>query len=120
MDDMKTKILHWLATGETGISSEAIAFKMAGIADKRTWSTHPGDPDDFKRCLKLVNRIPEIRQRLDEMRSLSTEWNALIEHWKEIEACFMSEVGEWLRDEYSYKGASKTFGLMRKIYGEPA
>ena len=114
--DIKTKILQWLATGEKGISSEAIAFKMAGVVPGRSWSTHPYDPSDFKQCLKLVNFIPEIRSRLDEMRSISREWNAIIEHWKEIEECFMGEVAEWLTAEHSDKRAHKTYELMRKVY----
>jgi hypothetical protein len=116
MKDIKTEILQWLVTGETGISSEAIAYQIAGIENWRKWHTHPSDPSDFKRCLKLVNLIPEIRSRLNELRSLSIEWNALVEHWKEVEDCFMSEVAEWLTVEYSQKRASKTFNLMDKIY----
>jgi len=112
----KTEILQWLATGETGISSEAIAFQMAGIENRRKWHTHPIDPSDFKRCLKLINRIPEIRSRLDEMHPLSIEWNALVENWKEVEDCFMEEAAEWLTVEDSQKRANKTFDLMNKIY----
>jgi len=115
-DDIKTKILQWFATGERGISSEAIAYQMAGIKNGRKWNIHPSDPDDFKRCLKLVNLIPEIRLRLDEMRQVSAEWNALVENWKAVEDCFMGEVAEWLTDEYSPKGASKTYKLMDEIY----
>jgi hypothetical protein len=116
-NELKGKILQWM-TGETGVSSEAIAYQMAGIENGRKWHTHPGDPDDFKRCLKLVNQIPEIRPRLDEMRSVSPSWNSLIDHWQELEACFMEEVGEWLYKKYSLKSAPKTYAMMRKIYGE--
>jgi len=113
---MKDKILNWLATGETGISSKAIAFKMAGIENDCKWNTIPHDPDDFKRCLKLVNLIPEIRQRLDEMRSVSIKWNVLIENWKQVEDSFMDEVPEWLTNDFSQKRATKTYELMNKIY----
>lgn len=118
MIDIKTEILQWLATGETGISSMALAFKIAGVEDSRKFNTHPHDPDDFKRCLKLIKHIPEIRSRLDEMRSLSPEWNALVEHWKEVEDCFMEEVSEWLTTSYSQKRAYRTHELMKKIYSE--
>jgi len=115
MSDIKTKILQWLATGETGVSSRAIAFQMCGIEKENLFYTYPFDPDDFKRCLKLINLIPEIRPRLDEMRPISIEWDAIIEHWREVEDCFMGEVSEWLKNDYSKK-AHKTFELMRKIY----
>lgn len=118
MEDIRCLLLRWFAWGETGISSEAIAYHMAGIENARKNNTHPSDPDDFKRCLKLVNAIPEIRLRLDEMRPLSAEWNALVENWKEVEDCFMSEVAEWLTVKYSPKRAAKTYKLMEKIYKE--
>ncbi len=115
--ELNDKILQWFITGETGISSEAIACKMSGMNNDRTY-THPLDPDDFKRCLKLVNRIPEIRTRLDEMRSVSPYWNALIEHWKEVEDSFMSEVPEWLTGHEYHKKATQTYALMEKIYNK--
>lgn len=115
---MVTKIMNWLANGETGISSDAIAFKMSGVINGRTFLTHPIDPDDFKRCLKLINLIPEIRPRLSEMREISPEWNALIEHWSDVETSFMSEVAEWLTVKYSAKSAPKTYAMMKKIYAE--
>ena len=114
---MEKKIINWLANGERGSSSEAIAFQMLGQKqnDSRGWC-HPHDPADFKRCLKLIFAVPEIRPRLHEMRQHSIYWNALIERWDEVERCFLREVGEWLSNEYSTKRANETYALMERIY----
>ena len=121
MENLEHKILVWLATGETGVSSEAIAYTLCGIHPTRCGGcTWPSDPSDFKRCLKLLRAIPEIRQQLDKLRPLHRCWGALVDHWDELEACFMSEVGEWLTEEYSNKRASKTYDMMEKIYSDVA
>ena len=111
---MINEILKWLSDGERGMSSEVIAFRMMGSTDY-VGST-PYDPSDFKRCLKLVNRVPEIRKHLDLLRPISPRWNALVEHWDELEACFMREVPEWLNNTHGEKLAHETYCLMQKIY----
>ena len=102
---IKDKILNWLANGETGISSEAMAFKMAGV-NQKAWcgGTHPSDGDDFKRCMKLVNEVPEIRTRLEEMCSVSKCWKALIDNWESVEKCYVDH------------GYCDTTEMMRTIY----
>lgn len=114
---MRDKILEWLANGEVGLSSETIAFKMTGTGRKSNdFFTHPSDPDDFKRCLKLINQIPEIRERLHELKSISPYWETLVNHWNEVEESFMNEVPEWLICTFSQKPATKTYKLMKDIY----
>lgn len=111
---MKDKIINWLAFGERGASSEAIAFKMLGKDGKwPAWT--PSDPSDFKRCLKLLRDVPEIRPRLHEMRDVSERWAKLIDRWDEVEACFMEEVSGWLDDKDQRKSATKTYALMKEI-----
>ncbi len=112
---LEKKLLIWLLTGETGISSKAIASVMAGVRVDDTFGTTPSDPDDFKRCLKLVNLIPEIRPRLSEMRTVSFRWGVLIENWDKLESSFMAEVPEWLENKGHEKRATKTYALMKAI-----
>lgn len=112
---MEKKLLVWLLTGETGVSSKAIATVMAGLPVDDKWGTTPSDAGDFKRCLKLVNAIPEIRPRLVEMKAVSESWSKLIDRWAEVEASFMAEVPEWLEDKGHRKSAPKTYKLMKSI-----
>lgn len=116
-NNIERKILQWLSTGEVGVSSKAIAFKMCNINYTEAF-THPHDPDDFKRCLKLIIETPEIRTRLNEMKSRSPYWSALIDHWNEVETSFMEEVAEWLVSYWSNKKATKTYKLMQDIYNK--
>jgi hypothetical protein len=116
-EQLNRKIMNWLAKGEVGLSSQEIAYQMSGADSNRTHCTHPSDPSDFKRCLKLINAVPEIRGRLDEMRHKSKQWDALVENWERLEKCFMDEVGGWLVGEDYDKRATKTYQMMQEIYG---
>ena len=109
--DTFRKVMQWFASGETGMSSTCIASTICGLETRYTYT--PSDPDDFKRCLLLLKAVPELRSYLHLMRSVSVEWDTLMNHWDDIEACFMSEVPEWL-DGHSMKSAPKTYALMLK------
>lgn len=74
--------------------------------------THPHDPDDLDRCLRLVADVPEMRPLLGKMASVSPVWAALIGQWDVItrlpldEACL-----GWSKA----RPASQTYALMRKV-----
>ena len=107
---MKTKILEWLANGETGISSKCMAFAALGIRAEYQYA--PSDPSDFNRCLLLVERVPEIKKKFSEIAKISNEWNAVIENWDSIRQLFISEVGEnWSTGE----SAPLTYQLMKDL-----
>lgn len=114
LEALRLKILDWLTNGETGLSSKTMASCVAEI--ECAYNEAPLDPDDFKRCLKLVNRIPEIKTHFDAIAKLSPRWNLIIHHWEEIEACFMAEADGWLTNESLCKPAFKTSALMQRIY----
>lgn len=111
-EDIQRKTLRWLADGETGESSETMAYWLA-FNIKRGWGVcHPHDPADFDRCLKLLAAVPELRPDLPRMRELGPAWSALVSRWIEIETCFLSEAGlGWA----NAARAPKTFVLMRSI-----
>lgn len=76
----------WLKHGERGMSSEFI-FNMLqnGIAERVSL---PQDPDDFKRCYKLLKAIPEWRERLHELKNTSSQWSKLIDNWDNLTEMF--------------------------------
>lgn len=115
---IKDKILTWFATGRVGISSKAMACCAAGLGQDPMWSrnnNHPHDPDDFNRCLLLLEAVPEIRNHFGEIARLSEAWGRLIENWEQIETLFLEEAGlNWSKRI----PASKTYDLMQEvIYG---
>ncbi|WP_155931552.1 hypothetical protein [Methylopila sp. 73B] len=84
--------LNWIINGETGISSTAIWAHMCGVTSNRTWADNPADPGDFSRCMKLLDAVPEWRDRLPEMSGRSPAWRGLVARWAEIESVFKAEV----------------------------
>ena len=82
-NELRGKILHWLANGETGMSSETIAFATAGVSAAR--HRHPHDIHDFKRCLKLRNEIPETEEGLNLLAETCPQCRALRDHWQQLE-----------------------------------
>lgn len=117
---MKTKILNWLANGDTGLSSKAIAFHLSGIRIKNRYDrkSHPADPADFKRCLALIEYIPELGGIKMACCTLSPEWDAVMCNWQELERMLAVEIG-WTKElawkhDYS-KPAPKTYKRMKSL-----
>lgn len=112
MGAMEQSVMVWLATGEVGTSSKQMAFWLAFDIRTRDFASHPLDPDDMDRCLKLLNAVPELRERLPLMADVSKEWAALVARWDEIEALQLDEIGlDWVKA----RSAPKTNALMNEI-----
>jgi hypothetical protein len=106
---MKNKILRWLANGETGMSSETMAYTAIGI---KTHKSHPYDPADLNRCLVLVKKVPEIKKHFGKIAKISKQWKAVIDNWTLLEMTFVTEVGwNWSKS----MAAPKTYELMKKL-----
>ncbi len=63
MSDLAMKVLKWQSTGDVGISSATLASIACGLK-KNIYGHHfgaPHDAADFRRCVALVEQIPEIR-----------------------------------------------------------
>lgn len=113
MTELQEAVIDWMATGEKGISSEAMAFWLT-FGKKTEWhpDTTPSDPSDLNRCLKLLQAAPGLRVRLSNMAELSPSWAKLVARWDEVEACFLNEVGlDWCKA----KSAPRTYALMKEI-----
>lgn len=79
----------WLKCDHTGVSSEF----MAGVLSGRFMRTpgHPHDPDDFSRCIGLLDACPELRANLSRLMDHGPEWSALVACWDELESLFREE-----------------------------
>lgn len=67
--------------GERGISSEAMwSVMFAGYGKKDL--PHPHDPDDLRRCYLLLQTVPEWKEKLHLMKSVSPVWEKLIDNWE--------------------------------------
>lgn len=115
MTPAQKNVLEWLANGDTGGSSETMAFWIAFDVLKNGGDNYPHDPDDFNRCLGLLDAAPDMRSHLHKMAGLSEQWAALVARWDEVESQFLSECGLNWSKSYS---AHKTYALMLEVYGE--
>lgn len=108
-------VVNWLAGGERGISSDSIVSHIWGLPNPRRVG-HPLDPDDFKRCLMLLDASPETKARLAEMAAVSPQWKSLVENWDSLERIFVTEVGgiNWpnrrMRAPLTYASMNQCFG----------
>lgn len=124
MEPLGTRVINWLLEGEVGLSSKAMAARWWGRRPTPSYHAnfnpraHPLDPADLRRCLLLLDFIPEGRNRLDELRELSPAWNAIVDHWDELEDTFIAEAGPDWRDPACLWSARRTYALMRKILGD--
>jgi hypothetical protein len=89
-----TAIDEWIASGDTGISSETIWHVLSG----RPFPRHqfrpstPMDPADFGRCHRLLEKIPAWRARLPEVAVKYPGWSALVGAWDELTALYLEEL----------------------------
>ncbi len=85
------RVFDWLVSGEVGESSRAIHAKLSGRAE--VVDATPHDASDLVRCMLLLDRIPEWRDRMGEMSSVSPGWAAFAAGWPELEAAFAEDDG---------------------------
>ena len=102
----------WLATGERGISSNAIALTTLGLHPTGHDALWPLDPADLRRCLLLLERVPETREKgLLVLAQRCPRWAALVKVWDRLSETLRSEIGETLPSTGS---APRTYELMHQ------
>jgi hypothetical protein len=82
----KEKGMWWIANGEVGMSSKTMWNCFMGSANYPI--NYPDDPDDFSRCYKLLEAVPEWKNELHKLKPLSEAWNNLVENWDKLTEMF--------------------------------
>jgi hypothetical protein len=113
----------WLQTGEFGLSSYAIFHKMTGCVPPRApqeATNHPHDPADLRRCLLLLEAVPEFEPRLGEMREVSKVWARLVDSWADLKSTLDEEVRASSSDSWRGKSwnAPMTYKMIQAIIAE--
>mgnify|MGYP003480224431 CR=1 FL=1 len=89
----------WKFTGEHGMSSQTMFNLFSSHLHITPFSygiNYPHDPDDFKRCYKLLQAVPQWKERLSELKTLSPVWEKLVDNWDKLTAMFEENVRtEW-------------------------
>lgn len=109
---------EWMATGEVGRSSKAIWLHFMHAQHTPLDVPAPYDPDDFRRCYILLNRVPEWRPRIVEMARYNREWAGLSAVWEELTALYEAKAGA--DPEHPPRGTmmSELYDRIREARGE--
>ncbi len=65
LSDEHRRACEWIVSSDTGLSSRHIWAVMMGVPIER--KSHPSDPSDLGRCLRLLAAVPQWRPRIGEM-----------------------------------------------------
>ncbi len=89
----KPPLERWLAGTTTGTSSltmvQVITGRVVLHGDRRP--NVPLDPSDFRRCMLLLEAVPELREGLPKVAEAYPAWVGLVDHWGELEALWTEE-----------------------------
>ena len=108
INDIETykKVIEWIVDDNTGMSSMNLAcFLLIG---KSLNNCHPHDPSDLNRCIELLEFAPELKKDLYKMKTLSKEWEILVDNWDLLTNTLNQEKAKGDR-------APKTYDLMNKL-----
>ena len=83
----------WLIHGEHGISSKTM-FKYLDGRDIAEYERHPCDPDDFSRCYKLLEAVPQWKSQLHKLKRISPVWAKLVDNWDKLTEMYEQNVRE--------------------------
>ena len=109
---MILNIMTWLAVGERGLSSDAIARTALSGRPGGFSEIWPHDPSDLRRCLLLLEQAPEAYEKgLLVLAKRFPEWAALANVWDDLSETLRSEIGDTLPPGGR---APKTYALMRE------
>jgi hypothetical protein len=109
----------WMKGIDTGISSMTLAESFLGLNNNLSYRGkdsigYPHDPADLGRCLRLIKRVPEVRERVDQLAKENKYWAKLAPRWDELAALMEEECG--ISGEKNGGNAPKTYQLMREIH----
>ncbi len=106
-----TALDRWLRVGERGSSTDAIVAKLRMVRDISDLKAHPHDPDDLRRCLLLLEAVPDLVPDFERMREVSPVWSALVDVWPSLAAELERESrGRWRTGKFC---APKTYELIK-------
>lgn len=107
------KAMEWLNSHDTGISSESMVYAALGLTPSRDWDA-PYDPSDLGRCLRMLEKLPWVREKAFSGSALTghRRWKIAIAHWDEMARMMADEVGiSWEKGQ----SAPKTYEFMKKV-----
>lgn len=91
---VQDRIFFWLRYGEHGNSSltllKAFMNGRPPIPVKFT-ETHPVDASDLRRCVQLLENVPEAVRGIEHLKQISPHWAVLADNWDSLSNMLTSE-----------------------------
>jgi hypothetical protein len=81
--DLINKANEWLKIGEAN-SSSITMWNCLMLKPKFYLISYPKDPDDFSKCYKLLEAIPEWKAKLYYLKRISPVWWRLVDNWDKL------------------------------------
>lgn len=97
----------WIRNGEHGTSSKTMMKYMYGYDMTGGRESHPLDPDDFYRCHRLIQAVPQLKNYLHRMNPVSPVWENLVANWDKLT--------ELLEEQIRTKKANGMYELMKSL-----
>lgn len=115
-----SRIIRWMATGDTGISSETLAAAYQGVENCWAPSNYPHDGGDFGRCYRLLLAVPEVRDGFTFLARTNEVWERLIGRWNDIQHAYLEDLADPARRvrrgrRWVWEGGGRCCNLMRLI-----
>lgn len=99
MTKTELSVIEWLANGNTGGSSETMAYWLAfGVRVKNMYT--PCDVHDLSLCFGLLRAAPELSKKIPQMAELSKLWANIASNWSWLEEASILDVSAYLRKPY--------------------
>jgi hypothetical protein len=78
---------EWLLSDDTGASSKYMACILLGKGPHAEHA-YPYDSEDFGRCYRFLQAVPEARKNLEKLKDCGPVWETYIKNWPELERLF--------------------------------
>lgn len=82
----KKYIEYMINNNDCGSSAKTIICHILKLDND--WNSPPYDPSDFGRCYRMLREFPELREKLNNMKTLNTTWHCLVMVWSVLEDIF--------------------------------
>lgn len=89
----------WLSSDDTGASSCFMAQILSGLMQPNQHGDYPRDADDLGRCIRLLEAVPELVDRLERLKQCGPFWHLVVTNWCHWESLYRAEQFAELYDE---------------------
>lgn len=120
MSGFSRQALQWISAGEHCWASKTMFWVLLGQPmNASPWPVnYPMDPGALRRCMLVIEQVPELSGRICEMGFLCPEWHAIAARWAELTETFVREAapqGGW---QARGTNCPRTYELLTRVINQ--